>query len=404
VGVFLIDFIVAEEFVLGEFLVKLVLKELRQLDFGLGDDPLVELHLRSTLAVKHHGFFAYLMNEIHPEPDQFIEIRPFSVTHSSSCLRFWIIEISRLKRLRFLIAAGCRSYLYKSTKLNMIFAIAVSGQRIKNKDARDSLTSLSPWHSVARKMEGFAASRLWHASPSMHHEVDFPVGAAFSRDSRSRADRGWKAAPAGLKKRPPFARDDRPMSSNTPTRDTALALLREFNQNESLIKHALAVEAVMRHFARKRGADEEKWGIIGLIHDLDYEKFPDQHCRKTEEILRERQWPEEYIRAVVSHGWGICSDVKPESEMEKVLFAVDELTGLVTTSALVRPSKSVLDMEASSVKKKWKDKRFAAGVDRSIIEKGVAMLGMDLTALITDTILGMRQVAEDIGLKGSVAS
>jgi putative nucleotidyltransferase with HDIG domain len=194
------------------------------------------------------------------------------------------------------------------------------------------------------------------------------------------------------------------MSSNTPTRDTALALLREFNQNESLIKHALAVEAVMRHFARKRGADEEKWGIIGLIHDLDYEKFPDQHCRKTEEILRERQWPEEYTRAVVSHGWGICSDVKPENEMEKVLFAVDELTGLVTTSALVRPSKSVLDMEASSVKKKWKDKRFAAGVDRSIIEKGAAMLGMDLTALITETILGMRQVAEDIGLKGSRAS
>jgi len=193
------------------------------------------------------------------------------------------------------------------------------------------------------------------------------------------------------------------MSSDTPTRDTALALLREFNQNESLIKHALAVEAVMRHFARKRGADEEKWGIVGLIHDLDYEKFPDQHCRKTEEILRERNWPEEYIRAVVSHGWGICSEVKPESEMEKVLFAVDELTGLVTTSALVRPSKSVLDMEASSVKKKWKDKRFAAGVDRSIIEKGAAMLGTDLSALITDTILGMRNVAEEIGLKGSVA-
>jgi len=193
------------------------------------------------------------------------------------------------------------------------------------------------------------------------------------------------------------------MSSITPTRDTALALLREFNQNESLIKHALAVEAVMRHFARKREANEEKWGIVGLIHDLDYEKFPDQHCRKTEEILRERQWPEEYIRAVVSHGWGICSEVKPESEMEKVLFAVDELTGLVTTSALVRPSKSVLDMEASSVKKKWKDKRFAAGVDRSIIEKGAAMLGTDLSALITETILGMRNVAEEIGLKGSVA-
>jgi putative nucleotidyltransferase with HDIG domain len=194
------------------------------------------------------------------------------------------------------------------------------------------------------------------------------------------------------------------MNSFEPTRDSALALLREFNQNESLIKHALSVEAVMRHFARKRGADEEKWGIVGLLHDLDYEKFPDQHCRKTEEILRERKWPDEYIRAVVSHGWGICSDVKPESEMEKVLFAIDELTGLVTTSALVRPSKSVLDMEASSVKKKWKDKRFAAGVDRSIIEKGAAMLGMDLSALIADTILGMRQVAEEIGLKGTPAA
>ncbi|MCU0590216.1 MAG: HDIG domain-containing protein [Desulfobacterales bacterium] len=193
------------------------------------------------------------------------------------------------------------------------------------------------------------------------------------------------------------------MDSHTPTRETALALLKEFNQSESLIKHALAVEAVMRRFARQRGQDEEKWGIVGLVHDLDYEKFPDQHCRKTEEILREHRWPEEYIRAVVSHGWGICSDVKPESEMEKVLFAIDELTGLVTTSALVRPSKSVLDMEASSVKKKWKDKRFAAGVDRSIIEKGAAMLGMDLPALITETILGMREVAEDIGLKGTPA-
>ena len=193
------------------------------------------------------------------------------------------------------------------------------------------------------------------------------------------------------------------MGSKIPTREDAIQLLKEYNQNESLIKHAMAVEGVMRHFARKRGEDEEKWGIVGIVHDLDYEKFPEQHCRKSEEILRERNWPEEYIRAVVSHGWGICSDVKPESEMEKVLFAVDELTGLVTTSALVRPSKSVLDMEASSVKKKWKDKRFAAGVDRSIIEKGAAMLGMDLAALITETILGMREAAEEIGLKGNVA-
>ena len=191
------------------------------------------------------------------------------------------------------------------------------------------------------------------------------------------------------------------MGAHTPTREQAFELLKEFNHTDSLIKHALTVEAVMRHFARKRGEDEEKWGVIGLVHDLDYEKFPDQHCRKTEEILRQRQWPEEYIRAVVSHGWGICSEVLPESELEKVLYAVDELTGLVTTSALVRPSKSVMDMEAKSVRKKWKDKRFAAGVNRSIIEKGAAMLGVDLNDLIAETILGMREVAGEIGLKGN---
>jgi len=192
------------------------------------------------------------------------------------------------------------------------------------------------------------------------------------------------------------------MSSNIPTRVEALALLKQYNKNESLIKHALAVEGVMRYMARKRGGDEEKWGVIGLIHDLDYEQFPDQHCKKTEEILKENNWPEEYIRAVVSHGWGICSDVKPESDMEKVLYAIDELTGLVVTSALVRPSKSVLDMKAKSVKKKWKQKQFAAGVDRSIIERGAEMMGVELSELITDTIMGMREVAEEIGLKGSV--
>ena len=191
------------------------------------------------------------------------------------------------------------------------------------------------------------------------------------------------------------------MSSNIPTREEALALLKKYNKNESLIKHALAVEGVMRYMARKRGGDEEKWGVIGLIHDLDYEQFPDQHCKKTEEILKENNWPEEYIRAVVSHGWGICSDVKPESDMEKVLYAIDELTGLVVTSALVRPSKSVMDMKAKSVKKKWKQKQFAAGVDRSIIERGAEMLGVELSELITDTIMGMREVAEEIGLKGT---
>ena len=191
------------------------------------------------------------------------------------------------------------------------------------------------------------------------------------------------------------------MDSYTPTREEALALLKQYNKNESLIKHAMAVEGVMRYMARKRGEDEEKWGVIGLIHDLDYEQFPEQHCKKTEEILKENNWPEEYIHAVVSHGWGICSDVRPESDMEKVLYAIDELTGLVVTSALVRPSKSVMDMKAKSVKKKWKQKQFAAGVDRAIIEKGAEMLGVDLSDLITDTIMGMREVADEIGLKGN---
>ena len=192
------------------------------------------------------------------------------------------------------------------------------------------------------------------------------------------------------------------MNSNIPTREKAFNLLKKYNKNENLIKHALAVEGVMRYFARKREENEEKWGIIGLIHDLDYEQFPEEHCRKTEEILKENNWPQEYIRAVVSHGWGICSDVEPKTELEKVLYTIDELTGLVATTALVRPSKSVMDLKAKSVKKKWKDKRFAAGVDRSIIDKGAQMLGMERTELITDTIMGMREVAEEIGLKGVV--
>jgi len=190
------------------------------------------------------------------------------------------------------------------------------------------------------------------------------------------------------------------MSMNQPTRRQAWDLLQEYNKSESLIRHALAVEAVMRYCARKRGADEAQWGIVGLIHDLDYERYPNAHCQKTAEILRAHNWPEDYIRAAVSHGWGICSEVEPRSELEKVLYAIDELTGLVATSALVRPSRSVLDMTAKSVKKKWKDKRFAAGVDRSIIERGAQRLEMELSELITDTIMGMREVAEEIGLKG----
>jgi len=188
------------------------------------------------------------------------------------------------------------------------------------------------------------------------------------------------------------------MAEHTPTYDEALSLFKEFNRSESLLKHAYSVEGAMRYIARKLGEDEEKWGIIGLVHDLDYERFPEEHCTRSRQILEEREWPEEYIRAVVSHGWGICSDAEPQSTVEKTLYAIDELTGLVTAAALVRPSKSVSDMEAKSVMKKWKDKSFAAGVNRSVIEKGSEMLGVDLRDLVTDTIMGMREVAGKIGL------
>ena len=188
-----------------------------------------------------------------------------------------------------------------------------------------------------------------------------------------------------------------------PDRASALELFLKYNKSESLLRHALAVEGVMKYMAAKSGEDAEKWGIIGLVHDLDYEMYPEQHCAMTKQILADNGWPEEYIRAVVSHGWGIVSDVEPVTRLEKTLFAMDELTGLVTTSALVRPSKSVMDMEARSVRKKWTDKRFAAGVDRSVIEKGAAMLGVSLDELITDCISGMRSVAGDIGLTGTPA-
>lgn len=189
-----------------------------------------------------------------------------------------------------------------------------------------------------------------------------------------------------------------------PTRQEAYALLTEYNQNDRLIKHALSVEGVMRFMARKRGEDEEKWGVIGLAHDLDYERYPEEHCHQTERILREHDWPEDYIRSIVSHGWGICTDIEPEHEMEKVLFAIDELTGLITACVLVRPSKSLHDLAVKSVNKKWKDKSFAAGADRDIIQKGIDMLGMERAELIADVIEGMREVAAELGLDGSLAS
>ena len=186
----------------------------------------------------------------------------------------------------------------------------------------------------------------------------------------------------------------------TPTRDQAFALLTQYTKNERLVWHGLSVEAVMRHFAKKWGEDEEKWGIIGLVHDLDWEMHPEQHCAKTKEILEAEEWPDGYIHSVLSHGWGLVTDIKPEHQMEKVLFATDELTGLVTATALMRPSKSVLDMTAKSVKKKWKQQSFAAGVNREIIQQGAEMLGMEIGELITETIEAMRTVAAEIGLEG----
>jgi predicted hydrolase (HD superfamily) len=190
------------------------------------------------------------------------------------------------------------------------------------------------------------------------------------------------------------------MENKRPDRDQAFALLKEYNRNESLIKHAIAVESVMRHFARLFNEDEEKWGIIGLIHDLDYEMYPDAHCHKTKEILEQEGWPESYVKAVISHGWKICTDVEPVEKMEKVLYTIDELTGLVFATALMRPGKSIMDLTEKSVMKKWKQKSFAAGVNRDIISEGAAMLGMDLEEVIRETINGMKTCAAELGLAG----
>ena len=190
--------------------------------------------------------------------------------------------------------------------------------------------------------------------------------------------------------------------NNEPTRAEAYNLLCEYNQQESLIRHGLAVEAVMRHFAELTGENTEKWGIIGLCHDLDYDRFPDQHCTMTRTILEEKGWPESYIRAIVSHGWGICSEVEPIEYLEKVLFATDELTGLITACVYVRPSKSILDLTTKSVMKKWNTRAFAAGANRDVIAKGAGMLSKTVEELVDETILAMQKAADTIGLRGEL--
>lgn len=184
------------------------------------------------------------------------------------------------------------------------------------------------------------------------------------------------------------------------TRQEAIELLEEYNESDALIKHALAVEGVMRHYAKKYGEDETLWGIVGLLHDLDYEKYPEEHCIKVQEILRARGVEPQIIRAIASHGYGLCCDIEPQSQMEKILYTVDELTGLVNATAIMRPSKSVMDLGVKSVKKKFKSKGFAAGVNRDVVLKGCENLGMDLGDVIEEVILGMQSVAKEIGLEG----
>ena len=187
------------------------------------------------------------------------------------------------------------------------------------------------------------------------------------------------------------------MQSNL-DRQQAFQLLRKYNQESFHIQHALTVEGVMRWYASELGYgdDADFWAIVGLLHDIDFENWPEEHCQKAPELLREAGVGEDMIHAICSHGYGLCADIEPEHQMEKVLFAADELTGLIGAAALMRPSKSVMDMEVSSIKKKFKDKKFAAGCSRDVITQGAEMLGWELPELFEKTILAMRSCEESI--------
>jgi len=186
------------------------------------------------------------------------------------------------------------------------------------------------------------------------------------------------------------------------SREEAIALWRAHNDDDYLFRHALSVEAVMRHFAAKQGEDVEYWARVGLLHDIDFHEHPEEHLKHARPVLAEAGYPEAFIRAVESHGFGLCSEVEPVLHMEKVLYACDELTGFIYASAIMRPSRSVLDIEAKSVLKKFKTPAFAAKIDRGVIQKGAEMLGLPLEELVTETILALRPVAAEIGLKGNL--
>ena len=181
------------------------------------------------------------------------------------------------------------------------------------------------------------------------------------------------------------------------TREQAVELFHKYNKSESLWHHALCVEAVMRAFAAETGEDVDYWGIVGLLHDIDWEMFPDQHCRKAPELLAEIGMPDDMVHAICSHGWGLVSDVEPQRQMEKILYAVDELTGLVYATALMRPERMV-GMSVKSVKKKWSSKSFAAGVNREVIEKGAQMADVTKEHLIEVTIQALTSISDRIGL------
>ncbi|MBQ9988454.1 MAG: HDIG domain-containing protein [Clostridia bacterium] len=181
-------------------------------------------------------------------------------------------------------------------------------------------------------------------------------------------------------------------------REFAEKLLKEHTKSDSLIKHALSVEAAMRAMARHFGEDEMAWGMVGLLHDLDYEAHPDEHCKYTPGLLREAGYDEVFVRAVLSHGYGLCTDVEPLTDMEKSVFAVDELTGLVLACVYVRPSRSIMDLELKSVRKKWKDKAFAAGCNRQVIADGIERLGMTWDEVTACVIQGMKENAQALGI------
>lgn len=180
------------------------------------------------------------------------------------------------------------------------------------------------------------------------------------------------------------------------TREEAFEALKKYNKEEFHLRHSLTVEGVMKYFAREYGEDENYWGIVGLLHDIDFEMWPDEHCQKAPELLKEAGASDDMIYSICCHGYGICSDLEPKKQMEKILFATDELTGLIWAAAKMRPSNSTKDMELKSLKKKFKDKKFAAGCSRDVIERGAETLGWSLDELLEKTILAMRDCEDKV--------